>query len=369
MPGAAIRFATLNAPHDPVDAGPRQEEDQSLRSTLQDIAREAGVSSATADRVLNNRSGVRGRTRQIVIETARRLGYIAEAEGGAPARGSDGLRLDFILPAGTNTFIHDLHRQIEKQAAARSDLDVHVETIEGFNPDSLARALQELDPATRGVGIIALDHPTVREAIRRLSMNGVKVVTLASDILHVPRTAYIGIDNRAAGRLAGYVVGRFLGRDRPMKVALFAGSLSYRGHEEREMGFRHILSEEFPNLEIVELREMRDDREKAFVEAANLLERYGDLAAIYNIGAGNQGIARALGDKGRAGEIVFVGHELTEQNKALLLDGTLDAVIDQNPRVEAREALQVLANSVRNMPFELHPPRLQIIFRENIPEI
>ena len=119
----------------------------------------------------------------------------------------------------------------------------------------------------------------------------------------------------------------------------------------------------------VELREMKDDREKAFVEATNLLERYADLAGIYNIGAGNQGIARALSDKKRAGSVVFVGHEATEGNKALLLDGTLDAVIDQNPRVEAREALNILARSARGLDYDYHAPRLQIVFKENIPEI
>ena len=103
---------------------------------------------------------------------------------------------------------------------------------------------------------------------------------------------------RAPGKVS-YVLGRFLGTSAPKKVALFAGSLSYRGHEEREMGFRHILAEEFPNLQIVELREMLDDREKAFAEASALLDRHGDLAGIYNIGAGNQGIARALKQRGR----------------------------------------------------------------------
>ena len=49
-----------------------------MRSTLVDVAREAGVSAATVDRVINNRPGVRARTRDIVLETAQRLGYIAE---------------------------------------------------------------------------------------------------------------------------------------------------------------------------------------------------------------------------------------------------------------------------------------------------
>lgn len=339
-----------------------------MRSTVTDIAREAGVSSATVDRVLNNRSGVRQRTREIVLDAARRLGYIGDRSSQVSSLGST-IRLDFILPAGTNTFIKMLHNQLASQAAARHGLDVRIHTIEGFNPDALALALKQLDPDTQGVGVIALDHPTVREAIRTLSARGVKVVTLASDILHVPRIAYVGIDNRASGRLAGYVLGRFLGSREEKKVALFAGSLSYRGHEEREMGFRHVLAEDFPNLRIVELREMHDDREQAFREASLLLRKHEGIAAIYNIGAGNTGIARALKESGRERDIVFIGHEATEVNKALLLDGTLDAVIDQNPRVEAREALDILTHSVRGVPYAFHPLRLQIIFRENIPDI
>ena len=341
-----------------------------MRFTLADVAREAGVSPATADRVLNNRSGVRPRTREIVLETAQRLGYIAEAGGRfAGVRETEVVRLDFILPEGTNTFINMLHRQIETQAQARPDLDVRITTIEGFSPDRLAKSLSELPRAARGVGVIALDHPTVREALRSLAADDVKVVTIASDILHVPRVAYIGIDNRAAGRLAGHVMSRFMGARRAGKVALFAGSLSYRGHEEREMGFRHMLAEEHSHLEIVELREMLDDRERAYSEAAALLDRHPDLAGIYNIGAGNPGIARALKERGRERSVVFVGHEVTEGTKSLLLDGTMDAVIDQNPRVEAREALNVLSRAVRGQAGDYHPPRLQIVFKENIPEI
>ncbi len=340
-----------------------------IRSTLVDVAREAGVSPATVDRVLNNRAGVRSRTREIVIDTAQRLGYISEPAAFSPAAGGAKLRLDFVLPMGTNAFIKMLHAQIEQQGAARPDLDVRVATIEGFNPDSLARALYGLAGKTRGVGVIALDHPTVREAIRALSAGGVKVLTLASDISHVPRVAYVGIDNRAAGRVAGYILGRFLGSAERKKVALFAGSLSYRGHEEREMGFRHILAEEFANLEVVELREVKDDFEMAFVEASNLLDRHPDIAGIYNIGAGAEGIARALRDRNCAKNVVFVGHELSAASRALLLEGTLDAVIDQNPRVEAREALNILTHSVRGAPYEYHGPRLQIICKENLPEI
>jgi LacI family transcriptional regulator, galactose operon repressor len=341
-----------------------------MRAKISDIAKEAGVSTATVDRVLNKRSGVHNRTRERVLLTAERLGYLVSpgTHNGTPHLGA-ATRIDFLLPGGTNTFMGELAGHLAANAESRSPaVDAHVHLIEGFNPDALARKLLELRGKTGGVGVIALDHPTVREAIREVGRSGLPVLTMVSDISNVPRFGYIGIDNRAAGRLAGHLLGRFM-RPGHNNVALFAGSLSYRGHEEREMGFRHIVSEEFPDLRIVELREVMDDIERSYAEATALLDSYDDIGGIYNIGAGNRGIAKALEERGRADEIVFVGHELTEHTRRFLLSGTMDAVIDQNPRVEARDALDRLLAAARNETLpDLPPIRIQVIFRENIPE-
>jgi LacI family transcriptional regulator len=334
-----------------------------LRATLTDIAREAGVSPATVDRVLNDRPGVKEHTRQHVLSVAQRLGYVAVAAPSSPT-----VRLAFLLPQGTNSFIRMLQAQIEAQAAALDGVETVVETIEGFDPAALSARLAQMKGAVDGLGVIALDHPVVREALRGLAASGVRIVTLCSDIQNVPRAAYIGTDNRQAGRLAGYLMGRFLGAGSQGKVALFAGSLSYRGHQEREMGFRQILHEEFPGLQIVELREMLDDRENSWREAMALFDRHPDLAAIYNVGGGSYGIGRAMKDRGLAQRVVLIGHEATEGNKALLLDGTMDAVIDQNARVEAREALATLIAGVRGHPYTPIQPRQHVIFRENLPD-
>ena len=337
-----------------------------LRVNLRDVAKAAGVSPATADRVLNNREGVRARTREVVLDAARRLGYVTDADtrtGGIPSP----VDLVFLLPSGTNSFIHMLHQQIALQAADRLELRVRVEVLEGLNPAWVATRLLELKGKASGVGIVAQDHPLVREAVRALADGGTAVVTLASDVQNVPRIAYVGIDNRQAGRLAGHLLGRILLPQTSAKVALFAGSLSYRGHEEREMGFRHILRDEFPGMRIVDLRETHDDRDRARTGTLALLQDHPDVAAIYNLGGATQGIAQALASQGRAGKIALIGHELTEGNKALLLDGTVDVIIDQNPRVEAREALNILTHAVRGQAYRYVAPRIQLIFRENIP--
>ena len=336
-----------------------------MRSTLIDVAKAAGVPRATVDRVLNTRPGVRDRTREIVLQTAQRLGYIGDSEANGARGGS--LELDFILPAGTNSFMEELRQQLERQGNQAPEIRSRVHSIEGFNPFTLADKLRDLEGRSNGAGIVGLDHPAVREAIRSTSRSGVPVITLLSDIHHVPRVGYVGIDNRSAGRLAGYLMGRLLGPGRH-KVALFAGSLSYRGHEEREMGFRHILVEEFPNLDVIDLTEVRDDNERAYVAARNHLEEHPDIAAIYNIGAGNRGVARALEEKGLAASVIFVGHELTPHTKRFLLSGVMDVAIDQNARVEAREALAQLARIARGDGFSMHPIRIAAFFRENIPE-
>ena len=134
------------------------------------------------------------------------------------------------------------------------------------------------------------------------------------------------------------------------------------------MGFRHILREEFPHIQILELREIMDDRQRAETETKALLDLHPDLAAIYNVGGGTSGIATELRARRLEHRVVFLCHEATESNKAFLLDGTVDAVIDQNPRVEAREALNLLTAAARGQSYTYIPPRLQLVLRENLPD-
>ncbi|MDQ6433793.1 LacI family DNA-binding transcriptional regulator [Mesorhizobium sp. LHD-90] len=329
---------------------------------MDEIARTAGVSKATVDRVLNNRPGVQEHTRKHV------LAIVAELAGTlSPDAQQSRIRLDFVLPGGENAFITDLAREIERQVELRGDVDVVVHRLNGITPEEIAAKLGSLRPTTQGVALIGLDSPSVREAVRKLVAAGIPVLTLVSDISHVGRVNYVGIDNRAAGRLAGYLIGRFLPGSAG-KVALIAGALAYRGHEEREMGFRHVLQESFPRLNIVAAREVQEDAGRAYSEVRALLAEHDDLVAIYCIGAGHEGIARALTEAGRENAIVFIGHDLTEDTRQFLLSGVMDAAIDQNARVEAREAVDRLVRAVRNESnVSTATVRIQSVFRENIP--
>lgn len=253
------------------------------------------------------------------------------------------------------------------EIGARAIERLVIHRVEGVDPQQTAAALASLRADCQGVGLIGLDSPAVREAVRRLVGAGIPVLTLVSDISHVGRMNYVGIDNRAAGRLAGYLIGRFL-PGASGKVALLAGALAYRGHEEREMGFRHVLSESFPKLDVVAVREVHEDPERAYEEVRALLKEHDDLLAIYCIGAGQEGVARALTEVGREKSVIFIGHDLTDRTREYLINGVMDAAIDQNAQVEAREAIDRLVRAVRNEPdIATTTVRIQSVFRENIP--
>jgi LacI family transcriptional regulator len=340
-----------------------------MRTTITDIAAAAGVSTATVDRVLNHRAGVHARTRRRVLAAAQAIGYLDPAlEPDGPAAAP--IELAFIVPGGTNSFLDNLSHHLAATGERRaSEVRIKIHRMTAFHPESLAAGLRGLIGAADGVGLIALDHPEVRTAIREAAAAGTRIVTLVSDISDVPRHGYVGIDNRAAGRLAGHLLGRFLRQARG-SVAMFAGSLRYRGHAERASGFRRILAEECAGLTLLETREMQDDVEECYREAMALLRTTPDLVGIYNIGAGNRGIVRALEEVGRARDLVVIGHEVTPHTRRFLLSGALDAVIDQNPAQEAEVAVDQLLLAVRGagQPQRIAPIRAQAIFRENLPE-
>ena len=112
----------------------------------------------------------------------------------------------------------------------------------------------------------------------------------------------MGLDNRAAGRTAGLLIGRFVG-ERRGKVALIAGSRSYRAHEEREIEFHRIIARRFRHLTVVGLREGHDNAEQNHRQARALLAKHRDIIGIYNIGGASDGIARALREANRGSTV------------------------------------------------------------------
>ncbi|HEY6136038.1 MAG TPA: LacI family DNA-binding transcriptional regulator [Rubrivivax sp.] len=343
--------------------------DTPARSRIPDIARAAGVSTATVDRVLNGRLPVRPATAQRVLKAAAALQYLPDTELWRTLRPPP-MELAFVLPAGTNRYLRMLGDSIAGASDALAPYHVHcrVHYVDSFDPAKVAAALHRHGRAAQGLAFMALEHPRVRAAVDDLAASGVHVLTLISDLAQSKREAYVGIDSRAAGRTAATLIGRFLG-PRTGSVAMIAGSLAYRGHEEREMGFLRLMQDEFPALQVVGVREGRDDADTNHRLTLGLLKQHPDLVGLYNIGGGAEGVGRALKERQRDQHTVFVAHGLTPDTRALLIDGTLDAAINQQPQTVLLNAVRIFTNlrDGRSANAGVEPVRISIVLRENLP--
>jgi LacI family transcriptional regulator len=352
--------------------------------TLKDIAREAGVSLATVDRVLHNRPGVRPDTVRRVKDAIARNSFQPHVAAAELARGRT-RRFAFVMPSGPNPFMQQIEAYLGEMAAWLSARRLNVEMIatDVFEPAALAASLEALSGDYDGVAVVALDHPSVRAAINDLDDACTKVVTLVSDVPSSRRHHYVGIDNIAAGRTAGALVGRLVGQ-RSGKVAIVAGSQGLRDHAERIFGFNQVMASEFPDLNVLPVLEGRDEDGRSEQLLSRLLGKHADIVGLYNVGAGTQGVAKALNDKalnekalnekawgaaGRDKQVVFVGHDVTALTRRLLLQGVMDAAISQNPGHEARAAVRVLLALARGEPIlsEQEKIRIDIVMRDNLP--
>ena len=336
---------------------------------MSDVASASKVSMATVDRVLNRRKGVKQRTIERVLKAALELGFLslAEAELIATPRPPN---IVFLLPAGANPYLRLLGEKLRIRAAAkgRDAPSIRCIFIESFNARALATALRHHAAWADGIAFMAIDHPEVREAVETVTSSGTRVVTIVSDLSHPARLGFVGLDNHSAGRTAAMLLARFSKRSSG-SLALVAGSRNYRTHSEREAGFLALLEEMYPDMRVVGVREGHDDAGENYRHAISLLEQHPDLIGIYNVGGSSSGIARALVERNRASDVLFIGHGLTADTRKFLIDGTMDAVIDSNPDTILSGAISLLCAPPEQIQSGQAGSalRMDVFFRENLP--
>ncbi len=341
------------------------------KPTVNDIARVAGVSLATVDRVLNGRSGVREATIDRVNCAIAELGYVRDTAAANLARGRV-YQLVFLLPETNNEFVVSLEREIDDQTIpmALDRTRARKVLLPPFEPEALVAALDDLDAATNdGVAVFGPETPAVCEAVNRTRARGIAVVALVSDLPSSERDHFVGIDNVAAGRTAAQLMGRFLGG--VGDVLVITGSHLARDHVERRTGFDAVIAEAFPNLKVVSVIEGRDDSDAVRQQLPGVFKTFPNLSGIYSSAAGNPGLVDFLNDTSAGHRLTVIAHDLTNTARSALETGVFDALISQNEGHLIRSATRLLKATADNRPFDHTQERIRtdIYLKENMPPV
>ncbi len=304
---------------------------------IKDIAFQAGLSTATVDRVINARGGVR---RQTEARVRAALKELERQETGLAASGRK-LAVDIVMEA-PDRFTSEVRAAFESEAGAffpvtfRSRFHLS-EVAPHFE---LAQTLDRIRlRGSHGVVVKAPDAPVINAAIDRLEAAEIPVVALVTDLPRTRRTAYAGMDNKAAGAVAAYIIGKYLG-DAPGDVLVSLSSSGFRGESEREAGFRQAMRGDFPDIGIMEVSGGfgRDDVTGSLALAA--LRAHAGVRAVYSIGGGNRAVLAAFKTLGRQCD-VYVAHDLDEENRVLLAQGKLTFVLHHDLKADIRSIFRV----------------------------
>lgn len=313
--------------------------------TLHDVARAAGVSYSTADRVLNGRGGVAEKSIQRVRQAIQDLGYRRDMTAANLSRRRS-YRFAAYVPQGDHGFFSAIRRAFLAESQRRAGQRIAIDLRDVTEP------VTDCDCAVT----VGADQ----DRIDALTAAGIPVVTLVSDSPGA-RRAYIGIDNLVAGRTAGRLH-RIAHRGGPARVLPILGSAGLRDHRDRLAGATEVLG---PGSLLPAIAVADDPgRMRALLEQA--LRDDPGITGLYSIGAGNRGLIPLMRERGGDRPFVVL-HELTPHSRAALQDGLIDVVIDQKPAEEvarALDAMKAIADGEAPAPVAITPA---IFFKDNLP--
>lgn len=292
----------------------------SRRPTIHDVACEAGLSTATVDRVLNAREKVRESTARRVYEAARLVGYHAAPLIGQRVQADlPRLRLGVVLHKEKQAFYQTFKAELERAVASASGVraSVQIEFASSQAPADFAALMDGFADRVDAVAATAVTHPEVTEAVMRLNAKGIPCFALLNDFAQGVRQNYLGLNNMKIGRIAAHLIA--MTRHQPGKIAVFVGGYRWHGHELRETGFRSYFREYAPQFTVLDTLVNLETRQLTYEATLDLLNRHPDLRGIYCAGGGMEGAIAALREARQPGEVTLVVNELTPESRAALV--------------------------------------------------
>ncbi len=205
----------------------------SNRSTIAELATQAGVSIPTVSRVLNGRPDVAPATRARIEQIIKESGYIRSSAAKGLRKGSNGI-IDLVVPGLDNPYVTEIVRGVE-DALERTGLRLAL----SFTQDQALGERQWLekiaDRATEGA-ILVLTHGQ-SSRLDELRQRGISFVVVDHRGELGPDVPSVGATNWAGGRVAvEYLLS--LGHRR---IAMIAGPASLRCSLDRIAGYRAAL--------------------------------------------------------------------------------------------------------------------------------
>lgn len=350
-----------------------------------DIAKMAGVSVGTVDRVIHNRGRVSEENRKKVQTILEMVHYQPNLMARSLASKKQ-YHLVAIIPSFTQgEYWEAISEGIDKAASEMESYNISITKLffDQYNNktfDDIVRNL--LEEKVDGVLIATLFSDSVIRLSQTLDKYEIPYVYVDSNIDSQHQLAYFGTESYDAGVIAARLLTDRLSPDSDILMARIIHSGkndSTQGKNRREGFCDYLKSSGFAgNLHEVELK--INDSVYNFMKLDEIFEASKAMEANKNIAANKAAIKGAiifnstcyiLGNYLKARQmqsVKLVGYDLIERNTQLLSEGVITALIAQRPERQGYDGIKSLCNRLlfNQNPEKVNLMPIDILLKENL---
>lgn len=337
-----------------------------------DIARLAGVSVGTVDRVLHKRGKVSEENRRKIQAVLDEVGYRPNLVARSLA-----LKKQFnvvaILPAFTpGQYWEAIAGGIDRAAAEVKQYNIRVTKLffDQYDKDSFDRTVSEFENLEAdGVLIATLFNDSVVALSHRLNARKVPYVYVDSNIEGERQLAYFGTDSYDGGRIAA----RLLTEHVDSKSDILIARIIHKGKNDSHQGVnrRNGFCESLRDMHFagtvreVELRPDDERYNESMLDEA--FRRFPAIEGAVMFNSTCYMVGEYLKRK-HLRHVRLVGYDLIDNNTKLLTEGIVTALIAQRPEAQGYGAVKSLADYLilNQTPPVINLMPIDILIKENI---
>lgn len=311
------------------------------KATIVDIANALGISTATVHRALNGYPNVTAKTRDQVLETAKRMGYKPN-RAARLLRSSRPLRISVNTLVGNTDFWNEVHAGIdaEKKSLSLENVELEYRSYPEVGAEELQQFEAALDADVDGIIAFPADPAGLEPLMRRAARENVPVVFVATDAPNTGRLAVVSIDTMASGSLAADIMAGAL--QPPTNVAVTVAAMNITEHAEKYRAFATTMATFYPEIRVLDAIEDHGSDGIAYEATRKLLGENPNLGGIYVTTENSVPVIRAARELDRLDDLTLVTTDLFPDLVPEIRSGAVKATIYQRPQTQGRLAFRLL---------------------------
>lgn len=322
-----------------------------MRSTINDVAREAGVSRGTVDRVINNKGNVSKKSEEKVFAAIKKLDYVRSPFASALSKSGNRIKIGIVYPDLDHYYWDEVDKGIVEMKNTMDAMGVEILTVKTKSYDyrEQIREFENLvQKGVKGIITIAYHRNKLDKKIEELYEKDIPIITFVSDAPDSKRLYYVGLNDYKAGMTGGKLMGLYLeGRG---NVAVIGVHRDLASMEDRIRGFRDKIKIEYPGINILDVYSLKEDtrsgmdiyNESLKTLTEEIIEKRLDINGIYVTSSLTGHVGKVLETMEIGYKIILIGHENTKETRKMLLNDMVHATVFQDQKEEIKRAVNIL---------------------------